>query len=247
MNATDVRNIYCIGRNYAEHAKELGNEVPTEPVVFLKPSHAATFHGDGEGEGDGDYDAKSGVERPGVLKLPAISQDVHHEVELVLVMGKRKGAGSRNSADSGEPMIAAFAVGIDVTARDLQTTAKKKGLPWVLAKGLKGFAPMGNLVAATGVHQGSANTGAGFLATDFANFEVAIEIDGRIQQKGTTKDLIFPIPQLIAYLDENFGLGEGDLIFTGTPPGVSRLQAGQKIHAWVHGPAGKSELRLTIL
>ncbi|MBL7714828.1 MAG: fumarylacetoacetate hydrolase family protein [Bdellovibrionales bacterium] len=201
-----AKNIYCIGRNYAEHAKELGNEVPQAPVVFLKPTHALALE-------------------PKTIALPSISKDVHHEVELVLILGPRK---------SNQPQVQSFAVGIDLTARDLQSEAKKKGLPWVLAKGLKGFAPIGRIIPAA-------------PGENFQNFEVGIEVDGQTRQKGSTRDLIFSIPTLLAYLDEHFGLDEGDLIFTGTPPGVSALKSGQKIRAWVQSAQGeKSELIASI-
>lgn len=115
----EIGALYCIGRNYAEHARELNNEVPTEPVVFLKPRSAVIFNG-------------------GTIQLPAQSKEVHHEAELIVAIGKEA---PRVSPEKALDYISGYGIGIDVTARDLQATAKKKSLPWSVAKGFDTFAP----------------------------------------------------------------------------------------------------------
>lgn len=175
-----LATIWCVGRNYAAHAKELGNPVPAEPVIFTKPASSVVLDG-------------------GVLPLPPDSARVDHEVELVVGLGKGK-----------KPV---YAVGIDFTARDIQDRLKKEGLPWALAKARRGFAAIGPFGPAS------------------LPQELALAVNGETRQKGSTKDMLFDVPRLLAYLDEKFGLGEGDLVFTGTPPGVGPLKKGDRIEA----------------
>lgn len=186
-----VGTIWCIGRNYAEHAKELGNEVPKAPVVFLKP--ASSLMPDG-----------------GTLRIPADSKRVDHEVELVVAVGP-------------SPKMA---IGIDFTARDVQEELKKKGLPWVAAKGRPGFAAVG-----------------GFVPLNLPA-ELELEVDGDVRQRGSTRDMLFSVERLLAHLDAVYGLSEGDLVFTGTPPGVAPVGPGARIEARLNG--GESLLRLTV-
>lgn len=183
--------IWCVGRNYAEHAKELGNAVPAAPLIFLKPLSSLMVDG-------------------GTLRLPPDSKRVDHEVELVVAHGPR-------------PMMA---VGIDFTARDIQDELKAKGLPWTAAKGRPGFAAVGNFVP---LH----------LPAD-----LTLSVDGKTRQRGSTSDMIFSVEKLVAHLDAVYGLSEGDLIFTGTPPGVAPLAGGAKIDARLN--LGESRLRLTV-
>ncbi len=175
-----LRTIWCIGRNYAAHARELGNEVPQEPVVFLKPASSLLLTG-------------------GTLALPKDSNRVDHEVELVVGLGLGK-----------KPR---YAVGIDFTARDVQEKLKKAGLPWTLAKGRRGFAAVGPFTDAK------------------LPLDLTLAVNGEVRQRGSTKDMLWTVPQLVAYLDETFGLADGDLIFTGTPPGVGPLKSGDFIEA----------------
>ncbi len=186
-----VRTIYCVGRNYALHAKELGNAVPSEPLLFLKPASAVLLSG-------------------GTLKLPARSQRVDHEVEVVV--GIAKGDARR------------YAIGIDLTARDLQAEAKKKGDPWTLAKGFKGFAALGRFVEAK------------------PPFTFSLSVNGAVRQKGDTRDMVFAIDALLQYIDRTFGLGEGDLVYTGTPEGVAPLSAGDAIEAALDATASRLTL-----
>jgi 2-keto-4-pentenoate hydratase/2-oxohepta-3-ene-1,7-dioic acid hydratase in catechol pathway len=185
-SVNQIGSVYCIGRNFALHAKELKNEIPAEPVVFLKP-------------------ASSVVGSDAAILIPKGVAELHHEGEAVL---RIDGAPEDASDDSAWRCIGGIASGIDVTARDLQSIAKTKGLPWVLAKGQKTFAPVGP-----------------FLSLDGRpfEFEVKLWVNGELKQSGVSSDLIFSIPQIIRYLDEKFGLRSGDLIFTGTPSGVGPL------------------------
>jgi len=185
--------IWCVGRNYAEHAAELGNAAPAEPVVFLKPPSSVLLSG-------------------GTLRLPRDSRRVDHEVELVVA---RAADGSLRAA-----------VGIDFTARDVQQELKKKGLPWTLAKARPGFAALGPFAPAR------------------LPAELMLSVNGSVRQRGTTADMIFPVPRLLEYLDATFRLGPGDVVFTGTPAGVGPVAAGDRIEA-VLG-RGESRLELTV-
>lgn len=189
-------NVYCIGRNYAGHARELNNPVPERPLVFLKPTSALLPHG-------------------GVIMLPPESDEVHHEVEVVVAIG----AGGRYiPARNALEHVLGYAVGIDVTARDIQQVAKEKGHPWTVAKGFDTFAPI------------SAFVDAGRVA-DPTCVDVALHVNGTERQRGCTADMIFSIADLIAYLSTIVTLRRGDLIFTGTPEGVGPLDPGDVVHA----------------
>jgi len=185
--------IWCVGRNYAEHVKELGDATPAAPVIFIKPASAVLLSG-------------------GTLRLPADSKRVDHEVELVV-------------ARAADGCLRA-AVGVDFTARDVQAELKRLGLPWTLAKGRPGFAALGPFSAAR------------------RPAALTLSVNGVPRQKGTTADMIFPVPSLLDYLDANFGLGPGDIVFTGTPSGVGPVLAGDKVEA-VLGD-GASRLALTV-
>lgn len=184
--------IWCVGRNYAEHARELGNAVPEEPVVFLKPASSVLLSG-------------------GTLRLPSDSKRVDHEVELVVA---RAADGSLRAA-----------VGVDFTARDVQAELKKKGLSWTLAKGRRGFAALGPFVPAV------------------LPAALTLSVNGALRQSGSTADMIFPPAELLDYLDTIYGLGPGDIVFTGTPAGVAPVAAGDRVEAAL-GTA--SRLTLTV-
>jgi len=189
-------NVYCIGRNYAGHARELNNPIPERPLVFQKPTSSLVAQG-------------------GAIILPPESQDVHHEVEVVVAIGRE---GRRIDPDAALDHVLGYAVGIDVTARDIQREAKAKGHPWTVAKGFDTFAPLGAFVDAS-------------VVPDPQNLDVLLEINGAARQRGNTSQMLFPIPQLIAYLSTIVTLKRGDLIYTGTPEGVGALQAGDVLHA----------------
>lgn len=190
--------LYCIGRNYARHAAEMNSDVPDTPVVFLKP--------------------RSSILRSGEpVKLPSDSDNVHHEVEMVALIGAITKSVTPSDALKH---VKAIAVGLDMTARDLQSEAKKGGLPWSLAKGFDTFAPVGNFAELTN-------------EIEPGNLAIRLKINGEIRQDGHTSDMIFSLEQLIAYLSERFTLYPGDLIFTGTPEGVSRVLPGDHIEAMI--------------
>lgn len=194
LNGLTARTLYCIGRNYAEHAKELGNAVPTEPVVFLKPL--------------------SSLSRPeqGIV-LPPQSARVDPEVELVVAIGKQA---SWISEEEASACIAGVAVGIDVTARDLQDKAKQKALPWAVAKGFDTFAVVGDFVPPK---------------VSFSELALELSVNGTLRQRGAVSEMLFSVPRLISFLSTIFTLSPGDLIFTGTPPGVAPIQGGDRIVA----------------
>ncbi|MGL6070753.1 fumarylacetoacetate hydrolase family protein [Craterilacuibacter sp.] len=185
-----VGNIFCIGRNYAAHAAELGNALEAEPLVFLKPTSALL----GEGE---------------PITLPAYSQDVHHEVELVVMIGK--GGADIAEADALDH-VAGYGIGLDLTARDVQAEAKRKGLPWVKAKGFRGAACMSAVVDASQVPNPQA-------------LHFSLTVNGEVRQQGDSAMMLFPVATIISTLSRLYGLSEGDLIYTGTPEGVSALKS----------------------
>lgn len=192
--------IYCIGRNYTEHAKELGNELPTEPVVFIKP---ATAH------------AISGSK----ISIPSYSNLMHHEVELVVVIGK-----DCNNVDASQAMdyVSGYGVGIDFTLRDVQTKAKEQGLPWATAKSFFASAPVSNIVPINEIE-------------NVNNCKITLEINGRTVQSGNTSDMIMSVAQLISYISNVFRLRKGDCIFTGTPQGVGPVEVGDRLVASLDG------------
>lgn len=194
---TSISTLFCIGRNYAEHAKELNNPVPELPVVFTKPINTVIYDG-------------------GEILIPSsLTQDVHHEVEMVVAIGKY---GKNIPVDEAMNYVLGYGVGIDVTARDVQSVLKSKAHPWTLAKGMDTFAPIGNFIDKESVE----NPG---------NLDIVLKINGEVRQKGTTSDMIFSISALISFLSQYCALNKGDLIFTGTPAGVGKLNHGDIITA----------------
>jgi 2-keto-4-pentenoate hydratase/2-oxohepta-3-ene-1,7-dioic acid hydratase in catechol pathway len=197
----EVRTIYGIGKNYAKHAAEFGGGIPEEPIIFIKPP-------------------VSYIENGGVIKLPAMSNNVHHEVELVVVIGKDC---ANIPASSAREYIAGYAVGIDVTMRDIQFKAKEKGEPWAVAKGFYSSAPISEVIPAEE------------FGEEIPNFELILKVNNEIIQNSSTKFMERSVATLIEYLSKIFTLEEGDCIFTGTPEGVGRIQSGDKIYAELSG------------
>jgi 2-keto-4-pentenoate hydratase/2-oxohepta-3-ene-1,7-dioic acid hydratase in catechol pathway len=190
--------IICIGRNYAEHAKELKNEIPTEPVFFMKPDTALLKEGD--------------------FYLPGFTNDLHHEVELVIKISK---AGKHIEEQFAHKYYQEIGLGIDFTARDLQTKAKEKGLPWEKAKAFDNSAPIGQFV------------GKDKLELNNINFE--LKVNGETKQTGNSKDLIFSFDKIISYVSQFVTLKVGDLIYTGTPEGVGQVKVGDKLEGFLNG------------
>lgn len=203
-----VRSIFCIGRNYVDHAKELENEIPSEPIVFLKPLSSVCFSGTR-------------------IILPNQTNDIHHEIELVVAISK---TGKNIPIEKALEYIAGYGIGIDFTARDIQKFAKEKGYPWSVAKGFDNFAPIGNFIP---LH-----------SSDFPKCEISLSVNGEIKQTGSTSDMIFDVPRLINFISSIFTLEEGDLIFTGTPKGVSAVKPGDYLEAIIKNK--ESNLTVTI-
>ncbi|KAJ3042136.1 hypothetical protein HK097_002109 [Rhizophlyctis rosea] len=190
---SQARKIVAIGRNYAEHAKELGNEVPKAPFFFLKPT-------------------SSFVTEPNAIEVPK-GAVVHHEVELGLIIGKD---GRDIPATQADSYIAGYFLALDMTARNLQDEAKKKGLPWSVAKGFDTFTPVGKFIEKSAIPNPDA-------------FRLWLKIDGKSVQDGPTSDMMFKIPQLIEHVSSVMKLEKGDVILTGTPSGVGPVQPGQTL------------------
>jgi acylpyruvate hydrolase len=197
--STPVGKVICIGKNYARHAAEMNSAVPTTPMVFLKPSTSL-------------------IPENGIVKIPPGIGEVHHEVELVAVVGEY----ARNlSLDRAMDVVASYAVGLDMTARRLQGEAKKRGGPWTVAKGFDTFGPIGQPVQAASVTPG--------------DLGIRLSINGRVVQDGHTSDMVFSIAQLIAYCSTVFTLEPGDLLYTGTPEGVGPVNPGDELTAEIDG------------
>jgi acylpyruvate hydrolase len=195
-----VGKVICIGRNYAEHAAEMKSEVPDKPVIFLKPSTALIRNGEN-------------------IVLPKISNDVHHEVELVVAIGK----GGKSIPDSeAYSYILGYAIGLDMTLRDVQSEAKKKGLPWSIAKGFDTSAPISDIITADQI-------------ADPHNLTITCKVNGQTRQHSSTGKMIFKIEKLIEFISSIFTLERGDLIYTGTPEGVGKVINGDLIEAEIEG------------
>ena len=195
-----VGKLLCIGRNYADHAAEMNREAPDEPMVFLKPTSALIRTG-------------------GTVELPPQSQEVHHEVELVAVIGKE---GKNISRDEVLDHVAAYAVGLDMTARDLQATVKEQRHPWSVAKGFDTFAPLGPLTSAAAVE-------------DPQDLRIRLSVNGEVRQNASTRRLLFPVGELVQYCSQIFTLSPGDLLYTGTPSGVGPVADGDELEATATG------------
>lgn len=200
--------IICVGRNYADHIEELKNERPTAPVIFIKPDTALL--------------------RPGEdFYLPEFSKDVHHEIEVVVKINRM---GKFIEEKFAHKYYDEVALGIDFTARDLQTELKTKGLPWELSKGFNGSAPVSDFVPKS-------------TLGDLQQLDFSLEVNGAIRQKGNTSMMLYSIDYLIAFVSRYFTLKTGDLIFTGTPKGVAAVKEGDEL---VGKLGGKEMLRLSV-
>jgi 5-carboxymethyl-2-hydroxymuconate isomerase len=197
-----VGKIVCVGRNYAEHVKEMHVEVADEPVLFLKPSSALLRDG-------------------GRIVIPPFSSNLHYEVELVVLIGT---GGKNVSRARALAHVAGYGVGLDMTLRDVQAEAKRKGLPWVVAKGFDTSAPVSAFLPASSVE-------------DPHDLLLTLKVNGQVRQQSSTSRMLFRIDELVSYISERFTLEEGDLIFTGTPEGVGRTVSGDVLEASVESVA----------
>jgi fumarylpyruvate hydrolase len=205
-----VRRIYCVGRNFADHAREMGAAAPAskaergQPVFFLKPADAVVTNG-----ADVPY--------------PPGTNNLHHEVELVVALGKDAPAGILAPEDAG-PLIFAYGVGMDLTRRDLQGAAKAKGLPWDTGKGFDHSAPISELVPASEI-------------VALEALSLTLKINGETRQHGALSDLIWDVSDILHELSKLFALKAGDLVFMGTPAGVGPMVAGDAFVATLDGVA----------
>ena len=190
--------IIAIGRNYQEHAKELNNPIPTEPVVFLKPDTALLK------EGKAFYH-------------PDFSNDIHFEVELIIKIGKE---GKHIASKFARNYIESIGLGIDFTARDLQQKCKEKGLPWEIAKAFDHSAPIGEFIPVNEI-------------PDLKAIQFSLKQNQVVVQNGNSADMIFSFEEIISYVSQRFTLKKGDLIFTGTPAGVEKINIGDLLEGYI--------------
>jgi fumarylpyruvate hydrolase len=196
-----VGKILCLGKNFSAHAREMGELEVKPPVVFLKPASAILLEGS-------------------PIVLPACSQNVHYEVELVVVIGKM---GRNIPEEDVQEYILGYGVGLDLTARDLQAKAKKAGEPWTLSKGFDGAAPLSTIIPRDRVSRAVGEA------------EMYLRVNGQIRQQASLADMIWSISRTVSYLSRIFTLDCGDLIFMGTPEGVGPIQAGDHLQAYIDG------------
>jgi fumarylpyruvate hydrolase len=207
-----VRRIYCVGRNYVEHAKEMGFTGREAPFFFMKPADALVVVPEGQ---------------TGEMAYPSLTKDLHHEIELVAAIGT---GGKNIKAADAKKHIYGYAVGLDMTRRDLQGEQKKLGRPWDIGKGFDQSAPIGPIVPAA-------------QAGDIENAEIWVQVNGKDRQRSTVTKLIWNIGEIIEHVSTAWELQPGDLIFTGTPEGVAAVVKGDTLAG---GVAGLPDLRVRV-
>ncbi len=190
--------IICVGRNYVDHIHELNNEQPDDPVIFLKPETAVPLKNE-------------------PFFYPDFSQDVHHEVEVLVKINR---VGKNIEETFAHKYYDEIGIGLDFTARDLQSKLKAKGLPWELAKAFNGSAPMSGFISKSEF-------------ADLQNLNFRLEVNGETRQQGNTSLMLFKIDYLISFVSRYFMLQQGDVIFTGTPKGVGPVQVGDTLTAYL--------------
>jgi fumarylpyruvate hydrolase len=203
-----VHRVYCVGQNYRAHAREMGGSGREPPFFFAKPADAVT-------------------EAPAV-PYPPMTGNLHHEVELVVALSR---GGINIDPATALDLVFGYAVGVDLTRRDLQAAAKQAGRPWTTAKGFDGSAPISPLRRAGRDNHPAAAA-------------ISLSVNGELRQQGSTGDMTWSVPEIIAELSKYFELKPGDLIFTGTPPGVGPLAPGDVVECAIEG-VGRLEFRLT--
>ncbi len=208
-----VNRVYCVGRNYEEHAKEMGFTGREPPFFFLKPANALVVIEEGQ---------------TGDMPYPSLTQNFHHEIELVVAIGT---GGKNIKAADALKHIYGYAVGLDMTRRDLQNEAKKLGRPWDIGKGFDHSAPIGPITRAA-------------EAGDIENAEIYLQVNGQDRQRSDTSKLIWNIAESIEHLSAAWELQPGDLIMSGTPAGVAAVVAGDTL---VGGVAGIGTLTVKVV
>ncbi|MDO9405945.1 MAG: fumarylacetoacetate hydrolase family protein [Polaromonas sp.] len=199
-----VRRIYCVGRNYEDHAKEMGYTGREPPFFFMKPADAIVAVEAGQ---------------TGSIPYPSLTKNLHHEIELVVAIGK--GGKDIKAADAAQH-IYGYAVGLDMTRRDLQSDMKKQGRPWCIGKGYDQSAPIGPIVPAA-------------QAGDINNAEISVQVNGSDRQRSNVSKLIWNIAETIEVLSAAWELQPGDLIYTGTPEGVAAVVSGDTMVGEITG------------
>jgi fumarylpyruvate hydrolase len=199
-----VNRVYCVGRNYVEHAKEMGFTGREPPFFFLKPANAVVVIPEG---------------KPGNVPYPSLTKDFQHEIELVACIGT---GGKNISAANAKKHIFGYAVGLDMTRRDLQGEAKKLGRPWDIGKGFDQSAPIGPITPTA-------------TAGDIENAEIYVQVNGKDKQRSNVSKLIWNISEIIEHLSAAWELAPGDLIYTGTPEGVAAVVKGDTLLGSVAG------------
>ncbi|UJR30682.1 hypothetical protein I4U23_018205 [Adineta vaga] len=194
------KKIICIGRNYSEHANELGNAIPTKPMIFMKPPSAF-------------------VVPPSEIKVPSDWDELHYEVELGVIIDKQC---QNVTKEQAEQNVGGYCVAIDMTSRKVQDELKKQGHPWLLAKGFDTSCPCGDFIDKNKISLSS-------------SVNIWLSVNGKMKQNGHTRDMIFSVPDLIAYISKYITLEHGDLILTGTPAGVGAVKRGDRIEAGLNG------------
>jgi len=195
-----ANNIFCVGQNYTEHAKEMGGVPQKEPIIFLKPTSAIIENGQN-------------------IVIPKMSNNVHHEVELTVLIGKQ---GKNIPQSEALNYVAGYGVGLDMTMRDKQSEAKKAGNPWAVSKGFDTSAALSPFIEASNI-------------SNPQDLEIKLTVNGTVRQHSNTKKMIYTIDVLISYLSSVFTLEEGDIIYTGTPEGVAQVLPGDVLQAEIPG------------
>jgi fumarylpyruvate hydrolase len=199
-----VHRIYCVGRNYAEHAQEMGFTGREPPFFFMKPADGVVPVADGE---------------TGAIDYPTLTKNLHHEIELVVAIGT---GGRHIAAADAQKHIFGYAVGLDMTRRDLQNEMKKQGRPWCIGKAFEQSAPIGPIVPKA-------------KAGELLSGAITLSVNGEVRQKGDLKDLIWSVAETIEQLSAAWTLAPGDLIFTGTPAGVGAVASGDLMEGAIEG------------
>lgn len=195
-----VRRVYCIGRNYAAHAIEMGHDPNREPPFFFQKN-------------------PDNIDFTGKFPYPTKTKDVHHEIEMVVALSK---GGTNIAIDKALDHVWGYAVGLDMTRRDLQGIAKDMGRPWEIGKAFERSAPMGAFVPASQIGHPSSG-------------KVELKVNGKVKQTGDLNQMIWKVPEMISYLSDYFELAAGDIIMTGTPSGVAAVVAGDTMEAAIDG------------
>ncbi len=193
-----VGKIVCLGRNYLDHIRELGNKIPGKPVIFCKPSSSLLSDG-------------------GTIIIPEYSNDCHHELELALLVGK---TGKHIPEKDAISYLCGYGVALDLTLRDIQSEQKNLGLPWEIAKGFDTSCPISNFTSVDNI-------------SDPNNLQLTLKVNGTIRQQGNTNQMMRSIETIIAEFSKIYTLEPGDIILTGTPAGVGRIESGDCLEGYI--------------